>query len=322
MDLQETIEKLDGFKEKGGNWVIMSDLIRDVTLSDAWVGHYKSNADWLKAAAQMSGYQPTVIRRMLRVRNFLDKMIENKKLSLPKDGTLPLASLEIIERLYPLAPDTAFELLVRAVEGKVTLREVDKIYSSLLSNNHQVVRIMNASVFKDLADQAVRNNINVFAGYKYNHLLSNHKTSLISNIDLVGVRIISSHALDDDIKEYDGFSFMFFNNYESFESNRYRALHLIAYNSNFFNRYWFILSASSGDDAARWLRDALVSLCLYNVGIAVLPVSAEAEVSESDKWYFPGSIIRPHIKSPHNPDFFPTKNEYTPKWLDLLSIHL
>jgi hypothetical protein len=117
--------------------------------------------------------------------------------------------------------------------------------------------------------------------------------------------------------DYDCFEFRFVADIHIFNAYRLNILYKIAFNSEFFCKYWVIISDGPGMEFAEWLTQSLRSLCLYNVGVAVLK-DHPGNSKPQELWYFPGSVIRPSILSPENAGFFPDDGEYAPRWKHLL----
>lgn len=309
MDITGVTEKITGYRLSSGNWYEMAGLVQDIIETGEWVGHYKSSAAWIKAAAEISGYQSTVLRRMLRVRSFLNRMVVNKKFPLPSGGDMPLASLEILERMFPLSPVRTEELLGRAVNGEITLREVQAEYNELARNNKLTSNP--ASQFNKDAEAAVSTYIGLFSGKSYNKIVPEFRSSFFV------ISLIAAKVKHDNLLDAHGFDFEFVPHEAHFKQYKYSVLRRIAFESQFFSRYWIIFSDGTGIEFAEWLTEQLRILNLVNVGVAVLNES-RYDKSHQDTWYFPGSIIRPSISSPDNTEFFPSQEEYSPRWRGLL----
>jgi len=314
MTAAEVLDSIKDHKQRGGSWFQMASMIDEVSRSAGWVGYYKSNAEWLKAAAVQSGYQATVVRRMLRVRKFLERMTKQAGFAVPQESTLPLASLEVLERMFPIAPERCRELLNKAVKGEITLREVQREYSAVtklpLEDSDSAMR---APFHKQLAD-AVSESIELFSGKRNMHILFQPKRPGYFMIDA-----IATTTSKEKNSLCVGFEFKFVSNNNTMRKNLNNVLHEIAFVSQFFDRFWLIFSDGAGTEYAKWMTVTMRDLGLVNVGVAVLKDRPDQEGSY---WQFFGSVLNPAIQSPESSLFFPTPDQYAPRWKHLLLRHL
>jgi len=322
MDISEVLENLKDYKKSGGNWFKMADLILQISRSDAWLGHYPSNAAWLKEAAKISGYSPTVVRRMLRVRDFLNRMVVKEGLILPEDADIPLASLEVLERMYPLGPERVTQILGRAIRGQATLREVQREYDDLVSKKPEeagetrlLPRLTRA--FEERAFEAVLENMILFSGKGNFHTIRKFNGPLGLTVDVLA---IGSDPTTNNVI-IDGFEFKFVSTNNYLGKNRFSYLAHITCRSEFFRRYWLIFPEGPGMQLGEMLRNDLKLLGLYNVGVAILKDEVKSAPTE-DLWDFLGSVYRPEICTPKEEGFFPNEDEYNPKWSHLLLEHI
>jgi hypothetical protein len=91
----------------------------------------------------------------------------------------------------------------------------------------------------------------------------------------------------------------------------------IAFNSEFFRRLWIVLPDKNNNVVLNMLLDTLKCLELNNVAIALLCDDTSTRYLES--WRSMISVFNPMVESPQQESFFPTDNEYCPRWSHLLS---
>lgn len=313
----EVIEIIKDSKRRKEDWFKMASLIDEVSRSTTWVGHYKSNADWLKSAAEASGYQATVVRRMLRVRNFLERM-QHAGFALPQKSYLPLASLEILERMYAVEPTRCKELLGKAVKGEITLREVQNEYSIVTSNPAGANPLLKVEPFFSETRHAVIKSIELFSGI--NNMTFGYKpnlhTSLIPDI-------YAFHNFEVNDIFIVAFKLILIKD-TPYKKNQITKVCLgiireLAFTSQFFDRVWLIFSDGAGIEYAKQLPEMLNELGLINIGVTVFKGQSS---SQKDSWQFFGSVLNPAIETPEDPNFFPSSNQYAPKWKHLVKKYI
>jgi len=319
MDIQEKLKQIENYRERGENWYELACVVQEVTRSEAWRSHFTSNANWLKEAAKCSGYHPAVIRRMVRAIVFLDRMTNQEGIVLEASGEIPLASLEILERMYPLAPNRVKELLGSALKGKVTLREVQREYDQAVEKQPDKAvqtglarRLSNG--FGQRSVKAINESIQLLSGEGNTRLFDKLPTPFPSMADIFA---ISNNR--NDVKVCDGFHIQFATG--TMGNNRHNILQSIAFNCYFFRRYWIVLPEYTGIELEEFLSSKLRELELYNVAFAFLKDQPESEAPD-ELWDMTKSVYRPDISSPNEAGFFPLESDYIPKWTHLLLKHI
>jgi hypothetical protein len=312
MDIEQAIQEITNFRDRGQNWCWLAGIVQDVTQRQLWRSLFNSNAEWVKEAAKRSGYHPAVIRRMVRAKQFLDRMISEEGIPLCKEDNMPLASIEILERMYQLAPDRVKELLPSAVRGQITLREVQGEYDEIVNKRpdkaeQRGLERRHAKAFEQRAIKAIYDTIQYFSGDA--SILKVRPT--ITPFPL-GVNLVAVTCRDWE-REYDGFAIRLGG--DGSRNNRGSVLQNIAFSSQFFRRYWIVLPEHVAMDFEEYLYDSLRTLQLYNVSIAVLRNQPQGS-SPEDLWEM-RSVYRPEATSTQDPVFFAPNDVYTPKWKEL-----
>lgn len=300
MKAPKALDLITDFRDKGMSWFQMATIIDEVSRCTGWVGFYKSNADWLKAAAAQSGYQATVVRRMLRVRNFLERMTKQPGIDIPLEGNLPLASLEVLERMFPIAPEQCKALLHKAIKGEITLREVQKEYSAVTQN---------VESFHDQAVHRITEDLEIFCGEGDLSLIQNFKCPLFI-LDAIAITSSPSagrFCVGFDIKPI---------NFGKMTSSRNNIRFEVAFVSQFFDRFWLIMSGEQAIEYAKWITGSMQVLGLLNVAVAVWEDSFDLE----GHWRFFSSASE--FVFPQDTGFFPPPDLYTPGWKHLLYEHV
>jgi len=315
--LSHTLEEIRGFKHKGRNWFEMANLLRDVGQTGAWMTLYPSYPAFLKSAAMESGYALRVIHRMLRVRDFLYRLIEIEGFSLPEGTDLPLAALEILERMYPLDPRKTIQLIGRAVRGEITLRGVQEVYDSVSKEQEKPGknRLSPRSLrqFEQRAIAATLLNKEIFLGEGEFKTMMHFQGPFALATDLVVIKLPPDECAI-------GFEFRFVNNAVRYSKDRIALLQKIVFSSEFFRKYWLVFSEGAGSDVGNLLIDDLRRLELFNVEIAIFKDIPDATPRE--QWFFPESIYQPGISSPPEKNFFPSLKQHSPRWEHLILEHI
>ena len=133
MDIQEILKQVENYRENGRSWCELASIILEVNRKEEWRSDFKSAADWVKQVAKTSGYHPGIIRRMIKVKQFLDRMVSQDIIEIKPGENVPLASVEILERMYPLSPEKVKELFGKALSGEMTLKQVQREYDQVVA---------------------------------------------------------------------------------------------------------------------------------------------------------------------------------------------
>lgn len=313
MDIQLAIEEITDFRKKGQNWYKLAGIVQEMTQRQLWRSLFNSNAEWIKEAAKRSGYHPAVVRRMVRAKEFVERVESEEGIQLCKEDDMPLASLEILERMYQLAPRRVKDLLPEAVRGRITLREVQEEYDDIVNKHpdkaeQRGLERRQANAFEQRAIKLIQESIQVFS--EDASILKVRAAILPFQlaVDLVAVRG------NDYKREYDGFDLQLGG--DATRKNRANILQRIAFSSQFFKRFWVVLPEQASMDFKEYLHDSLRTLQLFNVSIAMLKDQPQGG-GPDDLWEMI-SVYRPEATSPKDPDFFAPDHVYTPRWLELL----
>ena len=93
---------------------------------------------WLREVAHRAGYSPSTLRQLMRVQQFLENQLTPEEYAgLEKRGSAPIGPLRTVMALYERQGKTQSELpkklLQEVLEGKVSYRELRRIYSATSS---------------------------------------------------------------------------------------------------------------------------------------------------------------------------------------------
>jgi|GEM_PF-4513800 len=322
MDLQETLTNIRNYRERDGNWYKLAKMVREVSRSEAWRGHFSSNAEWVKEAAKVSGYHAAVLRRMVRAIYFLEQMV-NEGIVLKNEEEIPLASLEILERMYPLAQEKVKGLLTKALDGAITLREVQKEYDDAVRqqyDDNEKLRLFHkdSKTFKLRASKAILASIVMLSGKEATRIFQRIPSGFPFPISRE--MLIAAFSNKHYFVECDAYYPHFASTYESIIFDK-SLLRSIMSQCEFFRRFWVVLPESIEMKSSEVLSDRLRELGLVNVGFALLNDKPESPAPE-DLWCLTRSVYWPDILSPSDPRFFPPESEYFPRWMHLLLRHL
>lgn len=313
MDIELAIEEITDFRKRGQNWYRLAGVVQEVTRRQLWRSMFNSNAEWVKEAAARSGYHPAVIRRMVRAKEFVDRMASEAGIEFYKEDDMPLASLEVLERMYQLAPSRVKDLLPDAIQGRITLREVQEEYDDIVNKNpgkaeQRGLERRQANAFEQRATAAIHESIQFFSGDASILKVRVPITPFRIAVDLVAVRG------RDCKREYDGFALHLGG--DGNRKSRGNVLQNIAFSSQFFRRFWIVLPEHAAVDFKQYLHESLRVLQLYNVSVALLKDHPQGGAPK-DLWEL-NSVYRPQATSPQDPEFFAPENVYTPRWQELL----
>jgi len=297
----------------------LAEIVSAVEKSGTWTKRYSTRTEWIEEAARVSGYGLRVIYRMLKVKGFLDMMVEKGKVYLPEGADIPLASIEIIQRMHPLSEAKASQLLDQAIHGRVTLKEVQTVYDDIVSQNLEkagkkkvLPRLVHS--FSESAVQAVMQNTQLFIGKGKFKTVREFRGPYGFVLDLI---VIKSAPTPSVI----GFEFKYFREKPAQRKSVHGLLHEVAFLSQFFRIFWIVFDADAGKKVSEYISEGLKKLQLYNVGIALVKPIAESSTNQIEL-KFANSIYHPECISPHEYGFFPTQKEYSPRWENLMLDHI
>jgi len=319
LKISEAIENITNFRNKGINWLRMAEIVSTIEKSGSWTERYASRTEWIQEAARVSGYGLRVIYRMLKVKAFLDMMVETEKLLLPEGADIPLASIEVIQRLHPLQQDMASQLLGRAIRGDVTLKEVQKVYDNIVCQNLEKAgkkKVLPRLVhnFEESAVLAVLQNPHIFMGKGKFQTVQEFRGPYGLVVDLIAFK-------NTPIPSVFGFEFKYIHDELVQRKSFYDLLQKVVFTSQFFKRFWIVFVADVGEKAVADFSEDLKKLQLYNVGIALVKPMVESD-SKRIELKFANSIYRPEIISPQEDGFFPSDKEFSGKWEHLVLEHV
>ena len=319
MEATEVLAVINDYKESGRNWYRLAGLVGEISTRETWRSHFKSNNDWLDEASKISGYHATVMRRMIRARDFLDRLVDQGYIFLKDENDIPLAVLELLERMYPLNPERTKELVDSALNKGVTFRQVKAEYDdivSMQSNNtggsSTFARLSHA--FQLRAGKTIKKTVSVLSGDGNIKVIKRAQTSF--SFPLRNDILIAVIKTQSDEMDFDGYIPYFILTHESIKSH-ISLLVSISYHCEFFRRLWIVLPDGPGIDFIEELSGKLRMMELYNVAFAILNDNPKSE-DAGENLYMTRSVYQPGIDSPSEIGFFPLENEYTPRWKHIL----
>lgn len=132
MTEEEALAALAEARATKRSWLRIAELLEAVRDSDVGGNPGKLSVAFMEAAARVTHYAPIFLRRMSRARTFLfdfDREHPNLRLLERLDGgTGQFSKVELLARLYKMAPAKALEIVGPLAEGSLRTRELDLIY--------------------------------------------------------------------------------------------------------------------------------------------------------------------------------------------------
>lgn len=119
-------------------WHEMGNALRQLESGPA----HESGAPWITIACEISGYTPVQLRRCARMLDLLEAWHRAGKIDAPEVyHRLPIASLDVISRIFKISEQHAIETLNGLLKRPRTSREILKFYDRLKAD-HKPARPM------------------------------------------------------------------------------------------------------------------------------------------------------------------------------------
>lgn len=132
MTEEEALAALAEARANKKGWLRIAELLEVVRDSDIGGSPGKLSVAFMEAAARVTRYAPIFLRRMSRARTFLfDFDREHPSLRLLEQldgGTGQFSKVELLARLYKMAPAKALEIVGPLAEGSLRMKDLDLIY--------------------------------------------------------------------------------------------------------------------------------------------------------------------------------------------------
>lgn len=132
MTEEEALAALADARANKKGWLRIAELLEAVRASELGGKPGKLSVAFIDAAAKASRYAPAILRRMSAARAFLfdfDRQHPGLRLLDRLDGsTAQFSKVEILARLYKIAPERALEIAGQVAEGALRTKDVEQIY--------------------------------------------------------------------------------------------------------------------------------------------------------------------------------------------------
>jgi hypothetical protein len=132
MTEEEALAALADARADKKGWLRIAELLEVVRAGDIGGKPGKLSVAFIDTAAKASRYAPAVLRRMSAARAFLldfDRQHPGLRLLDRLDGsTAQFSKVEILARLYKIAPERALEIAGQVAEGALRTKDVEQIY--------------------------------------------------------------------------------------------------------------------------------------------------------------------------------------------------
>lgn len=260
-------------------WPRTARLASQVVTNGMWKETHGSASDWLADAASKTPHALNTFRRHIRVVDFLIAQLPPEQVIRQLDTSLPFGPLEILMRLFDVAPTEAKSLFPKVLAGDITYQRMREIYQKTKSNPGSPLQGRRA--FAARAQQ--------FESKTIDCIRESIKNAESRNTFFEGVPIGVKIDFDTKTRGFpygradllaitpefiDGFDMKLF----GADDNKYlliRTLEQVAFQSSFYRQLWLIYPGSSDEqdshrDFIEAMRTHLIHLELTSVGIAQL----------------------------------------------------
>ena len=276
MSVSLALETLSKAKQKRHDWRDVAKTIRDVKTSLQWQERFETPMAWFEAAADVSGYSVGMLRRMVSVTDFLERIkdeVEDFDALNEVAEQPPFAATEVLKRLYDIDPDKARTLLPAVMLGKIAYRDVKEIYQGRLSQADgadmrpgpvwQTMSRFGAEASKNFsvnAFEAVKRHQVELTGNAAAKLCFREYKFPYATVDAVAISVSGA-----TVEWVDGFMFR----YLSGDMRGFKLKSLlsdVALAASFFRRFWLIIP--KGPDEVPPIVEDILNLELHSVGVA------------------------------------------------------
>ncbi|MBC7905603.1 MAG: hypothetical protein H7Y60_02505 [Rhodospirillaceae bacterium] len=287
MTEEEALAALADARADKKGWLRIAELLEAVRASDIGGKQGKLSVAFIDAAAKASRYAPAILRRMSTARAFLfdfDRQHPGLRLLDRLDGsTAQFSKVEILARLYKIAPERALEIAGQIAEGALRTKDVEQIYREAMGLPQPVylnadpfggvpafpqlkapvskLRRLFPTPFHQACWEALKRDVDKLSGEGDVRLSCDFRFTYFNPF-----------AIAVGVKEFGiGFVDGFYPALLSAEPSRAelnRVLRDVAFQSPFFRRFWVLTPGAGG--AAAIMSDELTASGLVEIGCAEL----------------------------------------------------
>lgn len=276
------------------DWLEVANSVAIIRDKELWRGRYRSESEWLNAAAHQRGITTNTLRRYLSAAQFLKAHVKSitdrggRVVVVGPSGreSKPvMATVELIKRMHDVSPSFALKALNSHLDSDLSYRAVKRQYDELfagtvlegINTRGFDVVLTNPPYFAKAIDPAKISSRRAHQERNELGALIESHINILSGIDIQAAEIsklrfkyvapdvvvIGNRATPDPF--VDGYDFKRL----SLGSSKAAVAKLVseaAFSASFFRRYWLILDASEID--AHQVVESVTDLELSNIGVA------------------------------------------------------
>ena len=134
MSVDDALDALKDAKLEKRDWREVSGIVNEILATRVWHGRFENMSAWLDAAGEHSGYSSSMLRRMVAVRDFLDRHKQEfgaPEILVDTSTRAPFAAMELLKRIHDIDKTKAKDVFTQILAGRVSHREVQAIYQKL-----------------------------------------------------------------------------------------------------------------------------------------------------------------------------------------------
>lgn len=280
MKKKDVISQLAELSAASADWFRVAEIVREGIRKEAWKEESLSRAVWLEDAAKAAGYTAATLRRLVKALDFLKGMVTPKRLTTLRTTNIPIGALEILMRMHELAPDRAKTVLDKTLSGELSYRQLKGEHDQLVHERARRAppKMFSPRLFRQFEDRAVHlveENVQGFVGDDDVVLTRDPRVSL-DELPLTRPDLIAIKRTETGIKFIDGFEFHYIRTTLGQSMLKNFIVEAIAFRASFYRHYWIIIQEEIQGKAAEILRERLLKLGRFSVGIIyILPVEKE-----------------------------------------------
>ncbi|MCJ9430021.1 hypothetical protein [Kordiimonas marina] len=321
MLVTNALEAIKDAKREKTDWREVSGIVGEILQTRAWRDKYENMSAWLESAGEVSGYSPSMLRRMVAVRDFLSRAKEEfgePEILTDTTTRAPFAAMELLKRIHDIDPGKAKEVFGQILTGDVSHRDVQAIYQSLSgaaamqqrrSDGRQDPKSSNSvngrkqfNTLLQLGPELVDQNLAMLTGDIQARAYFREFRFAYASPTAVALRY-----KDNGIAWIDAFDLRWSG--KSIQGiKRKQMLAEIAFGATFFRNYWVVIDQA--DDVANALAKDAQVLSLHSVGIAMV------DAKDPDKLHV---IKKPELSAQPDRQYISIKEVLTQGIPDLVS---
>lgn len=279
MQTKDALAALKDAKLEKRDWREVSGIVNEILSSRAWRGEFENMSAWLEAAGEISGYSSSMLRRMVAVRDFLDREKETygePNILVDTTTRAPFAAMELLKRIHDIDPSAAKEVFGKILSSDVSHRDVQATYQELSGTGKLSWQFPNKHAGSQLrGSRAGRGQVNAFLQVG-DEILRRNLSDLTGDsqarcyfrafrFQYVPPLAVALRFKDNGIAWVDAFDFRRPNRTAMARGHK-QMLAEVAFGATFFRNYWIIVDER--DDIAEVLTRDVRALGLHSVGIA------------------------------------------------------